>query len=56
MTCSNSNLLFGVSNGLNGENYIVRVPRGFKGDWDRKVIFKSEKKIPALAFIVIIII
>lgn len=50
MTCSNSNLLFGVSNGLNGENYIVRVPRGFKGDWDRKVIFKSEKKIPALAF------
>lgn len=50
MTCSNSNLLFGVSNGLNGENYIVRVPRGFKGNWDRKVIFKSEKKIPALAF------
>lgn len=45
MTCNENYLLFACG----GNNTIVRVPRGFHGDWSKKVIIHTETSVSVIA-------
>ena len=46
MTCNSSYILFGCK----PHKYIVRVPRGFKGDWSKAVKFTTPTPVGAIAY------
>lgn len=46
MTCNSKYLLFACGK----KKQIVRVPRGFKGDWSKKVIISASEDIPTIAY------